>query len=235
MIEVQQNPKKCYKKCYKPAQAEPKDEPRKVKGLYLNNGTWWLARQRLGKRVFVSLETKVYSEAVQKAEEMADSPELNPGGLLEAEIELYVKAKASADLMTRQTQANTAQMLRRLITHFGNVPPSYITTVKAQAYYDWMKSSGVTEGTAQTYIARTRPFFQWLYKDKQSITRNPFSGIKMGRLVASARKDFCESELRNSLIENCPREDLRFILYCGFHAGLRRNEIVEARPCWFDL
>jgi integrase len=30
-------------------------------------------------------------------------------------------------------------------------------------------------------------------------------------------------------------EDLKFILYCGFHAGLRRKEIAMAKVSWFDL
>jgi integrase len=30
-------------------------------------------------------------------------------------------------------------------------------------------------------------------------------------------------------------DELRFILYCGFHAGLRRKEIGVARVSWFDL
>src|ERR1700756_5213163 len=30
-------------------------------------------------------------------------------------------------------------------------------------------------------------------------------------------------------------EDLKFILYCGFHAGLRKKEITMAKVSWFDL
>ncbi len=37
------------------------------------------------------------------------------------------------------------------------------------------------------------------------------------------------------LISECPDRELKFILYCGFHAGLRKGEIVQARPEWFDL
>jgi integrase len=48
-------------------------------------------------------------------------------------------------------------------------------------------------------------------------------------------KDFCSEEQRDALIAACPREDLAFVLYAGFHAGLRKNEIIEARPWWFDL
>ena len=46
---------------------------------------------------------------------------------------------------------------------------------------------------------------------------------------------FCSLALRDRLIRECPREDLKFILYCGFHAGLRKLAIIEARPFWFDL
>src|SRR5439155_23224783 len=48
-------------------------------------------------------------------------------------------------------------------------------------------------------------------------------------------KDFCLETERDRLIKECQREDLSFVLLCGFHAGLRKNEIIEARPWWFDL
>ena len=41
--------------------------------------------------------------------------------------------------------------------------------------------------------------------------------------------------MRDKLIAKCDREDLKFVLFCGFHAGLRKAEIIEARPDWFDL
>jgi integrase len=41
--------------------------------------------------------------------------------------------------------------------------------------------------------------------------------------------------LAQRLIHNAPNNDLRFILFCGFHTGMRKMEIVEAVPGWFDL
>ena len=38
-----------------------------------------------------------------------------------------------------------------------------------------------------------------------------------------------------SLVSECLDREMKFILYCGFHAGLRKGEIVQARPQWFDL
>ena len=39
-------------------------------------------------------------------------------------------------------------------------------------------------------------------------------------------------DLDQRLIENAPNDDLRFVLFCGFHAKL---EMVEAVPEWFNL
>jgi integrase len=59
--------------------------------------------------------------------------------------------------------------------------------------------------------------------------------VKLARTIGRARKDFCSFDLRDRLIREAPTDELRFILFCGFHAGLRFQEIVEARPFWFDL
>lgn len=37
------------------------------------------------------------------------------------------------------------------------------------------------------------------------------------------------------LIKDAPTDDVRFILFAGFHCGMRKNEIIEVRVDWFDL
>jgi integrase len=39
----------------------------------------------------------------------------------------------------------------------------------------------------------------------------------------------------DTLIAECRDDALRFVLFCGFHAGMRKEEVIEARPEWFDL
>jgi integrase len=79
-----------------------------------------------------------------------------------------------------------------------------------------------------------RSFFNWLM-DRKVVRENPVAGVKMAKLDQKGREKFCEPELRDKLIAECENEEMRFILYCGFHAGMRKNEIIEARPEWFDL
>ena len=49
------------------------------------------------------------------------------------------------------------------------------------------------------------------------------------------RTRFADLELAQRLIKDAPDDDLRFVLFCGFHVGMRKMEIVEARPEWFNL
>jgi len=46
------------------------------KGLYLRGEIYWFAKQANGRRSMVSLETRDYAEAVQRAREILDGPEL---------------------------------------------------------------------------------------------------------------------------------------------------------------
>ena len=79
-----------------------------------------------------------------------------------------------------------------------------------------------------------RSFFNRLVEQKK-IRSNPVKELKLARLDQKSRLRFCLPAERDSLIGNAPNESMKFILYCGFHGGLRRNEIIEARPEWFDL
>jgi integrase len=54
-------------------------------------------------------------------------------------------------------------------------------------------------------------------------------------LTGRAGTHFADLELAQRLIENASTDDLRFVLFCGFHTGMRKLEIVEAVPEWCDL
>ena len=91
-----------------------------------------------------------------------------------------------------------------------------------------------------------RSFFAWLQKERTVITANPAMGISMGRWDYGTKIEYCQPELRDTLLagwRNVPakimsKEQARmigFVMHAGFEAGLRRNEIVEARPSWFSI
>jgi site-specific recombinase XerD len=79
-----------------------------------------------------------------------------------------------------------------------------------------------------------RSFFNWCVA-KNLCRRNPALDVQLDRVDRKGRSRFADLDLAQCLIENAPTDDLRFVLFCGFHTGMRKLEIVEAVPEWFDL
>jgi integrase len=116
------------------------------------------------------------------------------------------------------------------------IPVGSVTTKHVQGWFDRIRRTA-KEATAQTHLNRLKGFFRWC-KTQGLVSFNPCEKEKLslGKITPSAMKRFCTKAQRDLLIKKAPeKSELRFILYCGFYAGLRRNEIVETRPDWFDL
>jgi integrase len=67
------------------------------------------------------------------------------------------------------------------------------------------------------------------------VTYFPFDGFERPEKPVRGRSHWLRKEEVTKLIDSATSDDLRFILYCGFHAGLRRGEIGWAKVDWFDL
>ena len=57
----------------------------RIRGIYLRGEIYWFGKQVNGRRSIVSLETRDYVEAVERAREIMDSPELQPAQSFSAE------------------------------------------------------------------------------------------------------------------------------------------------------
>jgi integrase len=79
-----------------------------------------------------------------------------------------------------------------------------------------------------------KAFFNWCVRQKLCRT-NPFLKARLAKIDQRARLRFCTEDERDALIKAAKTDELRFILLCEFDAGLRKNEIIEARVWWFDL
>src|SRR5207244_1001247 len=64
---------------------------------------------------------------------------------------------------------------------------------------------------------------------------SPAESIRPATFFAPARTEFCDAATMDRLLASATSDDLRFILFAGFDAGFRRNEIVQARRQWFNL
>jgi hypothetical protein len=186
-----------------------------------------------GRRTQVSLRTSDYGEAVLNATKIVEYPFLNESAPLEQEGEAFLAHKARQNEYSAASAESKKYALHEFAKFTGKRRVADISTADVDRFYRALQQR-VSESTAQGYITTIRSFFNRLV-ELRKIRHNPVEGVKLARLDQKGRLLFCPPDARDKLIANAPGDEMKFILYCGFHVGLRKNEIIEARPEWFDL
>lgn len=205
----------------------------RIKGVYLRGDTYWLAKQVNGRRSFISLETTDYIAAVQRAREILDSPDLQPAQSLTAEIDRFLKHKYETNRYSKMSAESKRSCLAMFADTVKDAPPADISGQQCKAFYTAAKAR-VAASTAESYMFTLRSFFNWCVQENLC-RRNPVLQVQLDRIDRKGRTHFADIDLAQRLIENAPNDDLRYVLFCGFHTGMRKLEIVEAVPEWFNL
>lgn len=213
---------------------------RLTRGIYLRGNVYWLSVQKDRKRHYISLKTSDLSEAIRNAAKIRHTPAIASGAVIEHIIPRFIAYMRGRDERdekggwTKPTANSKRYVLQAFAERVGKVIPSQITSGQIEQYHD----ARVRESSASTAFGNlmtVRSFFNYCRDVEKSVRENPCSALRIHAPNVTARKDFCSPELVAKLIKECTRDDLKFVLYCGFHAGLRALEIVEAVPWWFDL
>lgn len=207
---------------------------KRINGIYLRGNTFWYRYSHQGYQYRISLGTKDESEAIMKARQIIMTPELNPTDTLRREALAYIDFKRSKRLFTRRSADEKGRAILRFCDWVGKKEPARVTTKEVANWYHRLQKD-VSESTAQGYLMAVRGFFLWLIEERKSLRENPVERVKLDTLPKIAREVYCTRDQVRELLDNCTRKDLKFILFCGFHEGLRREEIVMAQPQWFDL
>jgi integrase len=204
-------------------------------GLYRRkSGLYGFARQENGVRSFTSLKTHDLGEAIRRARDLA-GPQLDPSN---AEVADWIERFIAHKLAMNRYSAASAESKRYILRKFGRFvgcPPANVTRVMVQSFYESLRDDKLSDDTAASYLSTVRAFFRWCVEFQKLCRENPAAGLHLARISPRARRDFCTPAQVQKLISECPREDLKFVLYCGFHAGMRKQEIIEARAFWFDV
>ena len=203
-----------------------------IRGLYRRGQVWWYRFQRDGRRVQVSLETSNEKEAVLKALSLRESVEQQESGSWDDEVATYIASKRRQGTLSRVYAESRGYVLRAFARDCEITAPRQVTHAVLQRWYDGM--AGRNPHTAAHYVAHVSRFLKHLHADGK-LRENPAKRVKVRKLMTSVRKDFVPAQAVTRIIEDATDDGLRFILLCGFDAGLRKNEIIEARPDWFDL
>jgi len=204
--------------------------------LSLKRGTWWYAKQTNGVRPWVNLHTADEAEAVRRVRNLQKSPLLRilTTGL-RAEVAQFVAYKVRRREFSRDSASTKVLILNRLADWLPKQATSAtVHPDDLSRFYDELRNE-VSDSTAEGYMTTLSSFFRWAVEVKRTRLDNPIAKVDIVHAEHISRKRFCDKKTKNGLIAAAPNDDLRFINFCGFDAGLRRGEISEARVDWFDV
>lgn len=205
-----------------------------IRNLYSQRGRLYYAKQVKGARPFIDLQTTDEAEAVRRIQEIRLNPIVYAAGEgLAVEARQFIAYKEGKRQYTRDSAKTKIIPLLALATKYPNERAATITVRQLEAFYASLLAK-VSESTAEGYMMTLRSFFRWTCEVKRWRFDNPVKKIEIIYADPIIKKEFCSKELKNRLIADSPNDDLMFIQFCGFDAGLRRGEISEARVDWFN-
>lgn len=202
---------------------------------------WWLRYSFKGEQLRIPLHTRDKAEAIEVAKRQRGLPpkakEGDPEFGWTKAIEKYLTEKQQDERPPgfhgktwRTFRPGTVGKVRSCLVKFANwtktKSPQQVTKKHLEDYRDlYAKNS---KASARTTLAQVLAFFEHI-------------GVFPGRIQLPEKKKLERREVvvainrSNDLISNAPNDRLRYVLFCGFHAGLRRGEIMHSTPTWFHL
>lgn len=199
-----------------------------MKGLYLQKGSvnYWFRFRHNGKQLRFATGQTDEAEAIKVAQELRRNPPIAAVGALLAEVEAF--AAGRSDNYKRDSLA----VLNSFTRAMDGVEPKSITAARIQT---WLDSLEVKDTTKEAYRFQVQKFFEHLITTGK-VRRNPAREVSIKVEARSSRKNWVRKAQIEKLIDAAEADpELQYILYCGFHAGLRKDEVIMSRPEWFDF
>jgi integrase len=200
---------------------------------------WWFRwSDEEGQRHAVSLKTDDEAGAIIKAREILAEGLLNPPqktGIERAITDyLHTAHKRTRKPMRAETVNTVRFILQSYAKHSGI---EYVGHIAQRSIEDWvatLRDEGKSRDTIHSYVTRLKTFIAYLVRLKL-LRPDILDDVHIPERAARGRRNWLRSETVEDIIAQSKNWDLTFILYCGFHAGMRRNEISNAKVHWFDL
>ena len=205
-----------------------------IPGLYLKKGYYYFRGPQVeGVRPSaVALRTQDLGEALDLIADMRQQAMIAATkSPMDELVKAWLDAKAAShDHSSAQTTRTARPALRRFLGGFrcraAEVSPDGIEKWKRG-----LLNEGLSPATVAGYMRYAQSFFSWLVERGQ-VVRNPFSLVTFPRSLPTKRDVVCSKSERDRQIANCTDADPKAMLFFGFHAGLRRQEILNLRREW---
>jgi integrase len=206
-------------------------------GIYQRGKVYWFANQVDGVRTFESLKTKELAKAITRAADIKRRGAIQ-SQTLTASIEKYLAQKKQTKEFSRKTYDCAKSALNIFAAFSGN--PATLTEAHVRAWRGDLLAK-LAEPSVHSYLRILRSFCSWRVSPARIDHEHAFGTFKLKRVENPAKTVFCTAQQRDDLIKavhdadfpEWKRDMLLFVFHCGFHLGMRKNEIIQARADWF--
>jgi len=229
-------------------------KPPEMRGLRQVNGVWYLELKRKDVTFGGSLHTTSLDEAIATRARIINQGRLesNHEGF-KANYRRFLADKQKRGEYTASSLTGKPYAILKFGERIHDAAPGTIRPNQVQSWYDHLRyDRGLSAETCHGYVKALRAFAKWCVGRKPALAQLDFTeGVRMEKFVPGVRDKWCDAKLRDKLCEEAGtpfkrqdgetesewegREDVQFVCYAGFHAGLRMSEVVALRPEWFDL
>lgn len=211
----------------------------KIKGIYrmADSQYYWFRWTQDGIRNAVSLKTSDLGEAIQKAQSIRDGAAVmwqqkqeQPITQLTKLVDDYLnKAQARSKKALRPRTANRRN--RTLLQFIRQAKITSVADITTRAIEGWLAGFGAE--TACTYGRSIHTFCKYLVEKR--LLSSEVLKFDLPCRPSNGRKSWLAMDKANKVIAAATDPNLKCILFCGFHAGLRKSEITNLKVGWFDL
>lgn len=234
-----------------------------AEGLYQRGDRWWLGYTYAGKRIRINLRTKDIAVAVERAKPLRSKPPKGQERIAwEVAIEKYLAEKQQKRRPPgyvgrwQQMRPGTIMRVRSCLNVFSRwsetASPDEISIQHLDDYLEYRTNKPApgarhrgSNAGARSTLAQIQGFLHHIGNLPERVQLPDRKDLERREIVLTLGE---ANKLITAVDSYVPtgrrlpperlkryRRALEFILYMGFHVGLRKGEIMHATPEWFDL
>ena len=199
------------------------------KGLYKQKHRYWYRYWHGGKEHYHNCQTTNLEEAKEEKKRFLASAGFGKALAAKSwdkEIEEYIVDKKAEGGMKDSTEIRVKSVLKK----FQDCCPS-VKRPEDVSYADlekfWKKSRVNSDSTGRTYLVTLQAFL----KDR-GLLRKRFLIPKTAKI--GSRDTYEEMKTINDWIESCTDDDLKYVLFCLGHMGMRAGEVKFSQVEWYQ-
>lgn len=219
------------------------------RGVFQRGDIFWIRYTKNKKQYSESLGVRDKGEALDKAKIFLED--------LEHQKEL-MSWDYEAEAFVATYKKNTKETVKAGLLAFKNfkklTSPKKVKRTDVQDFYNYMRPEDeltkkdlderekppLAESTAQRYISIVEKFLKSLHIpfNKVRFRDKPEVRIKfIKKKWIQYLMDYTQEKrfLPDGLTVGTDNQELKFVLYCIFYLGMRKEEIIMARPSWFTV